>query len=154
MCQRNHAFTYVCLFSYIYAIFLPLLSLLPTYMQNMLILPTCIQSMLILLVVTNSSECCHYTLRRRRSGLWTFVLLTHVLRAAPFLSVFATMTSFILSMCVGNSNVYYLFHYITCKSISTNKQMVYISVMFLCFLIKIGFLAWRTDIGVGGMVTT
>jgi len=74
--------------------------------------------------------------------------------AAPFLSVFATMTWFILSMCVGNSDVYYLFHYITCKSISTNKQMVYISVMLLCFLMKIAFLAQRTDIGVGGMVTT
>lgn len=77
MCQRNHAFTYVYLSSYVYAIFLPQLSLLPTYMHNMLILPAYIQSMLILLV-SNSSDGCHHTFRRHRFGLWPFVLLTHV----------------------------------------------------------------------------
>ena len=72
----------------------------------------------------------------------------------PFLSLFATMTSCILSMCFGNSNIYYLFHYIACKSISTNKQMEYISIILLCFLIKIAFLAQRTGTGVGGVVIT
>jgi len=72
----------------------------------------------------------------------------------PFLSLFATMSSFILSMCFGNSNIYCLFHYSACKSISTNKQMVYVSVVLLCFLIKIAFLAQRTGTGVGGMVNT
>jgi hypothetical protein len=58
------------------------------------------------------------------------------------------------SMCVGNSDVYFLFHYITCKSILTNKQVVYVSVTLLCVLIKIAFLAQRMGSGVVGMVNT